>query len=254
MTHTKKIDNIGISKYQAPQLITEKHSRDKVNYRGKLTSRKEKQLWLSKKYKVCYNAIMKECVFKNGKSTLIDNETVEKLERYGLRLVLKGEYVEVCGKLQNFIMENTPSSDSVVDHINGNTLDNRKSNLRITNHSGNMKNRELKLFKDAKYYCLDKARQKWLVYFPRTFQRYGEYNTEVEARDAVERMLSGHEPEKKLANPSKGLPKYINKVKTFGSTYYQVRPIIGGKREYVGSYRSLEEAEQSLKNFMQRRI
>lgn len=44
--------------------------------------------------------------------------------------------------LHKFIMKSKEKED--VDHINGDTFDNRKSNLRVINHSDNTKNRQRK--------------------------------------------------------------------------------------------------------------
>jgi hypothetical protein len=45
-------------------------------------------------------------------------------------------------RMHRFVMAAKPWE--VVDHINHDTLDNRKSNLRITDHAGNSANRKLK--------------------------------------------------------------------------------------------------------------
>ena len=65
--------------------------------------------------------------------------------------------------LHRFIM-NAEGKD--VDHINNNTLDNRKCNLRIAEHKNNTKNRHGKSSNNKSGYrnvCWDKRDQKWIV-------------------------------------------------------------------------------------------
>lgn len=90
---------------------------------------------------------MKEIQLTQGKVALVDDEDFEYLNQwkwYANKLNVKfyaRRNVRINKKnagyllMHRFIMN--PDIGLVVDHINGNTLDNRKCNLRICTYSGN---------------------------------------------------------------------------------------------------------------------
>ena len=72
---------------------------------------------------------------------LIDLEDIDNVKKYKWSLRKDGYITAYTGKtslLHRFIMD--CPDDKVVDHINHNRLDNRKSNLRICTHQQNMMN------------------------------------------------------------------------------------------------------------------
>jgi len=75
--------------------------------------------------------------------TLIDREDLDKVR--GIKFHLDSGYVRTSRKqgkacLHNLIMDNR-SLDIHIDHINGDRLDNRKSNLRLATPAENQRNR-----------------------------------------------------------------------------------------------------------------
>lgn len=77
---------------------------------------------------------------------IIDEECYEKIAGYSLHVNSKG-YAEVRftenKKLKSILIHRVVVSagkNEIVDHVNGNTLDNRKENLRIVTRNQNMQN------------------------------------------------------------------------------------------------------------------
>jgi len=122
----------------------------------------------------------------------------------------------------------------VVDHLNGNKLDNRIGNLRVCTQKANAQNR-----KNTKGYAWDKSKGKWIVRYRNSF--YGRYNTEDDAKKAYQLACSGV-PYAKTRRKLWHLPHGI--TKQFGK--YRVRPQKNGKRIWLGQFTTLEEAQNKL--------
>jgi hypothetical protein len=92
---------------------------------------------------------MKKIALTRGFESLVDDEDYDKLNKYKWYCNKRGYAVrsDYSGsktsnvKMHRFIM-NTPFGMET-DHINGDKLDNRRSNLRICTHSQNSKNRKI---------------------------------------------------------------------------------------------------------------
>lgn len=117
------------------------------------------------------------------RTTLVDTEDVDKIKNFYKfscyyanntdSYYIKSHVYQgiVDGKpkyknlsLHRFVME--AKEGEVIDHINHDSLDNRKENLRRTNTGDNIKNRKSKSSNNTSGYrnvCWDKSRNKWIV-------------------------------------------------------------------------------------------
>lgn len=133
------------------------------------------------------------------------------------------------------LVASTPEG-KVTDHLNGDKLDNRKSNLRICTQKANTQNR-----KNTKGYAWDKAKSKWVVRYRNKF--YGRYLTEKEAKRAYQLACSGVPYKKRERRQKYHLPTGVFKNKS--NKGYQARIQINGKRIYLGSYPTVEQARKA---------
>ena len=94
---------------------------------------------------------MKEIKLTQGKVAIVDDEDYDRLNQYKWHTHRRGRYFYATRKspavegvrkiiyMHHDILEN-PSGKYVVDHKNGNCLDNTKGNLRIVSRRQNMQN------------------------------------------------------------------------------------------------------------------
>lgn len=94
---------------------------------------------------------------------IIDTEDIDKIKNIKWRLNHNG-YAINNSNTSMFMHRRILDVDTFVDHINGNRLDNRKCNLRVTNHSTNQMNtNHLGVYpKDDKWMAKIKLNQKSL--------------------------------------------------------------------------------------------
>lgn len=136
----------------------------------------------------------KECIIKiyNNKKekiceTIVDNDIYYDLSKYKWSLdgngYVQGKFNNKMISLSRYIMN--CNDNNVVDHINHNKLDNRKSNLRIITRKQNAMNRSSKKNSSSKYIgvCFEKESNKWLSYIniDKKQIKLGRFTNEIEA-------------------------------------------------------------------------
>ena len=126
-----------------------------------------------------------------GKFSIIDWEDYKRISKYkwyaaksGKNFYGQREYKNKPIKLHRFIM-NVTDSNKVIDHINHDTLDNRKSNLRICTQAENSRN-TLKSNSNTsgfKGVVFNKSNGKYRsrITFNRKLIHLGYYNSSLEA-------------------------------------------------------------------------
>jgi hypothetical protein len=120
---------------------------------------------------------MAEIKLAGGSVAIIDDSDAEFLAQWRWQLQTRGgryarRSVRHDGKSSTVYMHRviaSPPPGSLVDHVNGNTLDNRRFNLRITDRSGVQQNQARAALQGVSYV---KATNKWLAVLRYDRRRY----------------------------------------------------------------------------------
>lgn len=133
---------------------------------------------------------MKEIKPTNSKLTIkVDDEDYPLLSRftwyvsdsgYAMTQIRGGKHI----KMHHLVWGAIRDPKLVIDHLNNDRLDNRKSNLRLCTQKENSNNRS-----NVKGYCWDESKNKWIVRYKSKF--WGRYGTEEEAKKAYQLAKSG---------------------------------------------------------------
>lgn len=121
--------------------------------------------------------------------TIIDEEDLEKIQNHSWYLnrgyveaKIKGKTVSLHRYLTN------PPPNLVVDHLNGNKLDNRRENLQITTRQGNSWNRQRNKNNSTGFRGVSKLNTSFYAQMKLDGKNYylGRYENEKEAAEVVE--------------------------------------------------------------------
>lgn len=145
---------------------------------------------------------MKSINLTKGYSTLVDDEDYEFANSFKWHACVKGKNIKRCYAVRKQWLPKEKRYKSIylhrllldapkgmdVDHISGDALDNRRSNLRVCTRSENLQN-----MTQARYVSFDRARNKYLAYYARKtlekgskFINLGRFDTEEAALEAVQ--------------------------------------------------------------------
>lgn len=116
-----------------------------------------------------------------GLSVILDDDDYERFKNKKWHLLVGRYAANGHDYLHRLIMKAPKGMD--VDHLNHNTLDCRKKNLRVVSHTENCQNT-----KSPGYYY-ERWSNKWHVQYKKV--NYGRYKTEAEARRAIRLARSG---------------------------------------------------------------
>lgn len=114
---------------------------------------------------------MKEILLSKGQKALVDDADFERFgglkwyakanrkSFYAYRSqIINGKHVRFA--LHRVILDAPP--DMVVDHVNGNTLDNRRENLRLAHYYQNSQNQRTRaIYRSSEFKGVSKFRTKW---------------------------------------------------------------------------------------------
>lgn len=216
----------------------------------------------------------------NGKyHTLVSLQDLPKIAGYTLFVTngyasIKHERKSI--RLSHFLLKK-PKSGCVIDHINNNTLDNRRSNLREATNSQNSQNRKKQQETYTSNYLgvfWDKTGQKWIASSSKNGKNYrGNFTTEIKAAKFYDKIaiyqfgmgaktnntLTKEEIETSLTTPPPKPCKKRKRLDLKNGVYYieqqtkkySVRVYYAGKLHFGGNHLTEEAANEKAKTLLE---
>jgi len=143
------------------------------------------------------------------------------------------------------VINETPSG-LYTDHKNGDTLDNRRANLRTVTLKENANNRH-----GIRGYFWNTEKSRWQVTYKGKF--YGTYATEQEASHAYSLAKSGVRRPEHSHPRRKLLPRgvfFMQPMAQLGRAPYYIRPQRKGIKYFKGYFNTVQEAEAAYNKFL----
>jgi len=139
---------------------------------------------------------VREVELTQGKVALIDDEDFELVSQYNWKFSNRGYAARnywIDGKSKTLLMHRlimSPPEGVFIDHINGDTLDNRKQNLRLVRNQQNCCNQKLGLRNKSGYKGVyqSKGRKKWTASLKTKGKTY--YLGDFESKHDAARMYN----------------------------------------------------------------
>ncbi len=138
---------------------------------------------------------MKEIKLTQGRVTIVDDSDYELLTQHKWQFDRYAYCTRKVGGKRKSIRMHTvimnPPKGMLVDHINGDRLDNRRENLRITTNSVNVRNQQgsrSKKYPAPQGVYWDKSRNKWKAWGCINYKKFhiGRFDTIGEAHQAYQ--------------------------------------------------------------------
>lgn len=199
---------------------------------------------------------------KNGQERFYKGQIFEGSDVKGYKIVC----ISRDGKQERFyihqlvamtFLNHTPNGNTlVIDHVDGDKLNNRVDNLQIVTHRQNLSSCHRKdrntLTSEYIGVSYNKATQKWEagIKFKGKKIGLGYFNNEIDAAKAYQKALS--KVNDGTFNPDEFKPKWTSKLKGVSrhkqTNKWRATPTINGKQVYLGLFFTEEEAYQAIQN------
>lgn len=141
-------------------------------------------------YVICYNEYMKTIPLTKDKTVKVDDDDYQFLSKLKWCINSSG-YAKTSNEMYMHRMILGVNNKFVVDHINGDKLDNQRHNIRITNQSVNACNTNVT--SGASSYrgvYLDRKTNRWVAQF--RHKHVGMFSAELEAAKAYQEAKTNY--------------------------------------------------------------